>query len=651
MTLKITFVWIISFAVSAPLAIAGFVNYSNVYNVGVCVPRLKNFILYGSIFAFYVPLIIMVTTYTLTIRILKQNRVLMAGLQGKYHFPTAVGDRHRGGHRGNGLSKKESTRLSCPDLSPPRSDFTVTSVGMTSPKDSSAESAMSPGGERRGFNVRNKHKPRTQVFKVNMTDEANYVNYNFEQIFLKHMEDSKKEAEHHKKQSLSARLKSLSPKHSKSRTIRRGSQPNPTRSRIHADDPWNPPLLLFRISRYYSDSNLASLQSDYSHSVLDNSGSTFDEQRPNGTGRFVCQDQFKTRNGPVVPYAPLKDGRHLPTSLRLMSSSSDERYADFDSSSMCFHEGEMLKRKTPSCLTTQTTVDTSSGTSPLPVDGTPTPSVVGRYLDTSQMGRSWTLSTADGRGFEEKQRNGKGLDTNDVESFQEPTTKSHTTRQHPNGSAKKGSISKEDEEEEQDEVRGLLVTPSRRKGTPRPSMVTGSWSRGSPSINTSPSSSETRTILRERFNLGRSARKSPSACARKIGLLSKNRSNNERKASKVLGIIFAIFVLSWTPFFTVNIISVLCESCMEDLSESVMASIVWLGYLSSLANPIIYTMFSTSFRTVFYRILTCQYNHAVGCRRASRQSSEEGYLCWSKSGRNSSCLKDFGCESKKICGV
>src|SRR6218665_491718 len=91
MTLKITFVWIISFAVSAPLAIGGFVDYENVYDSkdGSCVPSIenfKNFRLYGSIFAFYVPLIIMVTTYTLTIRILRQNRVLMSGLQGRYHF-------------------------------------------------------------------------------------------------------------------------------------------------------------------------------------------------------------------------------------------------------------------------------------------------------------------------------------------------------------------------------------------------------------------------------------------------------------------------------------------------------------------------------------------------------------------------------------
>lgn len=87
-------------------------------------------------------------------------------------------------------------------------------------------------------------------------------------------------------------------------------------------------------------------------------------------------------------------------------------------------------------------------------------------------------------------------------------------------------------------------------------------------------------------------------------------ATKERKASKVLGIIFAVFLLLWTPFFVVNILSVVCGSCLDALGATVMSSLVWLGYSSSLANPIVYTMFSTSFRTVFYRIVTCRV-----CRR------------------------------------
>jgi len=69
--LKIAFVWVVSTAICAALAIAGFADYSNVYDVeGQCVPAVKEFILYGSVVAFYVPLLIMIVTYVLTVRII-----------------------------------------------------------------------------------------------------------------------------------------------------------------------------------------------------------------------------------------------------------------------------------------------------------------------------------------------------------------------------------------------------------------------------------------------------------------------------------------------------------------------------------------------------------------------------------------------------
>ncbi|ELT95217.1 hypothetical protein CAPTEDRAFT_63703, partial [Capitella teleta] len=91
-------------------------------------------------------------------------------------------------------------------------------------------------------------------------------------------------------------------------------------------------------------------------------------------------------------------------------------------------------------------------------------------------------------------------------------------------------------------------------------------------------------------------------------IISKRTASNERKASKVLGIIFAVFIILWTPFFIMNILPVACADCMKALTPPMTASIVWLGYLSSLANPIIYTMFNTAFRHSFYKILTCSYN-------------------------------------------
>lgn len=92
-----------------------------------------------------------------------------------------------------------------------------------------------------------------------------------------------------------------------------------------------------------------------------------------------------------------------------------------------------------------------------------------------------------------------------------------------------------------------------------------------------------------------------------VTIMSKRTASNEKKASKVLGIIFGVFVVLWTPFFMMNIVSVVCEECMDTVTPAMMACIVWFGYMSSLANPIIYTMFNTAFRKTFYRILTCKY--------------------------------------------
>lgn len=74
---KILFVWVVSVAISSPFCIYGFIDTSSMYRNGDCVPKVKNIVIYGSIFAFYVPLLIMIVTYVLTIRILWKNQERM----------------------------------------------------------------------------------------------------------------------------------------------------------------------------------------------------------------------------------------------------------------------------------------------------------------------------------------------------------------------------------------------------------------------------------------------------------------------------------------------------------------------------------------------------------------------------------------------
>lgn len=65
---------LISFAICLPLFILGLVNPANVYNETTlaCFPSHKTFKIYGSFVAFFIPLVIMIVTYALTMSALQQ---------------------------------------------------------------------------------------------------------------------------------------------------------------------------------------------------------------------------------------------------------------------------------------------------------------------------------------------------------------------------------------------------------------------------------------------------------------------------------------------------------------------------------------------------------------------------------------------------
>jgi hypothetical protein len=81
---------------------------------------------------------------------------------------------------------------------------------------------------------------------------------------------------------------------------------------------------------------------------------------------------------------------------------------------------------------------------------------------------------------------------------------------------------------------------------------------------------------------------------------------NERKALRVLMIIFCVFITLWTPFFICTFISAICVECRERITPNIWFSITWLGYSSSMANPFIYTIFSDVFRRAFINIIFCR---------------------------------------------
>ena len=79
---------------------------------------------------------------------------------------------------------------------------------------------------------------------------------------------------------------------------------------------------------------------------------------------------------------------------------------------------------------------------------------------------------------------------------------------------------------------------------------------------------------------------------------------NEKKAINVLGIVFVIFLIAWVPFGILNVISASCLSCK--IHPRYLNVLVWLGYISSVINPMIYNAFNKKFREAFKNILRCK---------------------------------------------
>ncbi|XP_068175778.1 5-hydroxytryptamine receptor 2B isoform X1 [Antennarius striatus] len=107
-----------------------------------------------------------------------------------------------------------------------------------------------------------------------------------------------------------------------------------------------------------------------------------------------------------------------------------------------------------------------------------------------------------------------------------------------------------------------------------------------------------------------------------MGKKSMQNLSNEQRASKVLGIVFLLFVVMWCPFFITNITSVLCATCDIRVISRLMEIFVWVGYVSSGINPLVYTLFNKTFRQAFTRYITCNYKNCASLepRRPSRVS-------------------------------
>jgi 5-hydroxytryptamine receptor 2 len=109
-----------------------------------------------------------------------------------------------------------------------------------------------------------------------------------------------------------------------------------------------------------------------------------------------------------------------------------------------------------------------------------------------------------------------------------------------------------------------------------------------------------RRFIMRRFRFGRAPATTTTRRSVHGGL------DRGRRAVQVLGILFAVFVVCYAPFFLTYVIKGTCTRCQSYISPRMIMAFEWLAYSGSVVNPIIYHVFNPDFRRAFQRLLCCR---------------------------------------------
>lgn len=102
---------------------------------------------------------------------------------------------------------------------------------------------------------------------------------------------------------------------------------------------------------------------------------------------------------------------------------------------------------------------------------------------------------------------------------------------------------------------------------------------------------------------------------------STKRKRSEKKVTRMVSVVVAVFVFCWLPFYVFNMTSVTGTISTTPFLRSMFAFVVVLGYANSCANPILYAFLSENFKKSFQNVLCLK--KGVGLDDTERTDSRQ----------------------------